>query len=80
MSMRSSSLQDTSPAALRLCCVTMRSSALPVQVLQDVTLSIDPGARIAIIGRNGCGKSTLIRLITGTLRQTAYERDSMIHI
>src|SRR5260370_7126055 len=33
-------------------------------VLDDFTLSINAGEHIAIIGPNGCGKSTLIKTIT----------------
>jgi ATP-binding cassette, subfamily B, bacterial MsbA len=32
-------------------------------VLQDVTFRIEPGETLAIIGPNGCGKSTLINLL-----------------
>mmetsp|Transcript_12889 Transcript_12889/g.38933 ORF Transcript_12889/g.38933 Transcript_12889/m.38933 type:complete len:605 (-) Transcript_12889:1340-3154(-) len=50
---------------------TARARAVPAnQVIQDVTLSIEPDSRIAIIGRNGSGKSTLIRLITGETQPT----------
>jgi len=34
-------------------------------VLKDLTLGIAAGERIGIVGRNGDGKSTLLRLITG---------------
>jgi branched-chain amino acid transport system ATP-binding protein len=34
-------------------------------VLQDVTLSVDEGALIAVVGRNGMGKTTLIHSIIG---------------
>jgi len=34
-----------------------------VPVLHDITLSIEPGVRVAIIGRSGAGKSTLLNTI-----------------
>lgn len=35
------------------------------QVLQDVSLGIGKGDSIAVLGRNGCGKTTLLKLISG---------------
>lgn len=37
-------------------------------VLQNVSLSISPGKKIAILGRSGTGKSTLLKLVTGALK------------
>ena len=34
-------------------------------VLRDVTLGVAGGERIGVVGRNGDGKSTLLRLISG---------------
>ncbi|MBD2200473.1 MULTISPECIES: ATP-binding cassette domain-containing protein [Calothrix] len=34
-------------------------------VLQDIDLEIQPGEFVAIVGRSGCGKSTMLRLIAG---------------
>jgi ATP-binding cassette subfamily F protein uup len=34
-------------------------------VLRDVTLGIAAGERIGVVGRNGDGKSTLVRLVAG---------------
>lgn len=37
----------------------------PAHVLRDVNLIVRPGERVGILGRNGAGKSTMIRLISG---------------
>ena len=34
-------------------------------ILEDLSLKIRPGEYIAIVGRTGCGKSTLVRLLLG---------------
>lgn len=39
--------------------------------LTNVTLAVDQGARIAIIGRNGQGKSTLMNLMVGRIAPTS---------
>ena len=39
-----------------------------VPILKDASLSLEPGERAAIVGRNGVGKSTLFSVITGALR------------
>ena len=36
-------------------------------LLDDANLAIDPGRRIGLVGRNGTGKSTLLRAISGEL-------------
>src|SRR5712691_1165234 len=35
------------------------------EVLKDVTLAIDRGEYVSIIGHSGCGKSTLLNIIAG---------------
>ncbi|HEY4068289.1 MAG TPA: ABC transporter ATP-binding protein [Burkholderiaceae bacterium] len=37
----------------------------PLPVLADITLTVDPGEFVSIVGSSGCGKSTLLRLIVG---------------
>ena len=39
-------------------------------VLHPLSMNIDPGERIAIIGRNGSGKSTLAKLLVGLFQPT----------
>ncbi|WP_169583581.1 ABC transporter ATP-binding protein [Rhodobacter capsulatus] len=41
----------------------LRDGAL--EVLRDITLTVDPGEFVTIVGASGCGKSTLLRLILG---------------
>lgn len=36
--------------------------------LKDITLEIEEGAHIAVVGESGCGKSTLLKLIVGLYR------------
>ncbi len=42
-----------------------------VPLLDDASLQIDAGERIAIVGRNGTGKSTLLKIIAGELEPDA---------
>ena len=42
-----------------------------VDVLRNVTFNVEAGERIAIIGANGIGKTTLMRCLAGELRPTA---------
>ncbi len=39
-------------------------------ILHDINLEIKPGEFIAIIGKSGCGKTTLLRLIAGLTEPT----------
>jgi len=42
-----------------------------ITATDNVTLSVEKGARHALIGPNGAGKTTIINLLTGVLRPTA---------
>ena len=42
-----------------------------VHALQGVTLKVQPGETLALLGPSGAGKTTLFRLLNGTLRPTA---------
>ena len=37
----------------------------PVEVLKDISLSIDEGDFLVLVGPSGCGKSTTLRLLAG---------------
>lgn len=41
------------------------------QVLQGVELALDPGEIVAVIGRNGVGKSTFMRTLIGLLKPSS---------
>jgi ATPase subunit of ABC transporter with duplicated ATPase domains len=41
------------------------------EVLRDVSLGVDTGQRIGIVGRNGDGKTTLLRVLAGALEPDA---------
>ncbi|MCL4068042.1 ABC transporter ATP-binding protein [Pseudomonas sp. GX19020] len=39
----------------------------PVEALSDVSLSVAPGQRVALLGHNGAGKSTMMKIILGLI-------------
>ena len=51
--------------AIELSHVTFRYESDTPDVLSDLSLQIRAGEYVAIVGRTGCGKSTLVRLLLG---------------
>jgi lipoprotein-releasing system ATP-binding protein len=49
---------------------------ITIQVLKDVTFSIEQGEFISVIGKSGCGKSTLLYILS--TMDTDYEGDLII--
>jgi branched-chain amino acid transport system ATP-binding protein len=49
----------------------VRAGYGPVTVLQDVSLEVNPGEVVTIVGGNGAGKTTTLRAICGLIRPTA---------
>ncbi|MDX1529517.1 MAG: ATP-binding cassette domain-containing protein, partial [Gammaproteobacteria bacterium] len=45
-------------------------------VLQDIDIAISPGDRIGLLGRNGSGKSTFIRLLAGEIEPLSGSRET----
>jgi ABC-type polysaccharide/polyol phosphate transport system ATPase subunit len=41
------------------------------QALNDVTFRVEPGSALGIVGHNGSGKSTMLKLLTGIMRPTS---------
>ena len=42
-----------------------------VVALEDVTLDVDPGEIVALVGDNGAGKSTVVKCLAGIYPPTA---------
>src|SRR5438552_5224093 len=45
-----------------------------VRALQDLSLKVDSGERLGVIGLNGAGKSSLLKLLAGVYPPTAGRR------
>lgn len=63
-----SSLDSAAPAALELSNVTLRLSENAPPLLNSADLRIEAGEKVAIVGRTGSGKTTILRLFSGLLR------------
>ncbi|MCR5856193.1 ABC transporter ATP-binding protein [Mesorhizobium sp. J428] len=50
---------------------TIRKSFGKVAVLHGITLDIEPGEFISLLGASGCGKTTLLRIVAGLESATA---------
>ncbi len=48
-----------------LSCTNLRYSIGTRVLIDGVSFSIEPGQRIGLVGRNGCGKTTLLRILSG---------------
>ena len=53
--------QATGDVDIRALCIAVGGSHQHRELLQDAHLSLRRGVRYGLVGRNGCGKSTLMR-------------------
>jgi nitrate/nitrite transport system ATP-binding protein len=51
--------------------VTFSRGPIRSEVLRDISLRVEQGEFIAIIGHSGCGKSTLLNVIAGLVKATS---------
>lgn len=59
------------PGRLDLRQVSFRYDPYSPPVLRDITVTIEPGTRVAVVGASGAGKTTLALLILGLYQPTA---------
>jgi ATP-binding cassette subfamily F protein 3 len=62
--------------------VTYQYSKSGPVVLDNITITVHPGDRVGLVGKNGEGKSTLVKLLIGQLKPTkgVVERHSRLRI
>ena len=58
-----------SPPVPLLTCTNIEHRYGDTIILDGVSLSVEPGERIGLVGRNGTGKSTLLKIMAGMIRQ-----------
>ena len=46
-------------------------NGMPVAALQNVNMDIEEGQFLCLVGRSGCGKTTLLRILAGLERQSS---------
>jgi NitT/TauT family transport system ATP-binding protein len=75
IALRESPLPESKEAAisLRSVGVTFKTDAGPVEAVKGIDLVIGKGEFVSIVGRSGCGKSTILRAVAGLIKASAGE-------
>lgn len=51
--------------------VAFRYSSTDPDIVEDISLTIEPGSKVALVGATGSGKSTFAKMVLGLLRPTS---------
>ncbi|PVH30531.1 ABC transporter ATP-binding protein [Pararhodobacter oceanensis] len=65
--------------SLKGACLTLQGNAGPVDILQDISLEIEQGESIGLVGPSGSGKSSLLMLMGGLERATGGTVQALEH-
>jgi ATP-binding cassette, subfamily F, member 3 len=60
--------EEIAPVMPLLACANIRYAIGTRILLDGLAMSVDAGERIGLVGRNGCGKTTLMRILSGRLK------------
>lgn len=63
----------SSPVASLLSVTEVTLSYGNQRLLEGVTLAVSPGEKVGMVGRNGCGKTSLLKILAGTERADSGE-------
>jgi NitT/TauT family transport system ATP-binding protein len=50
--------------------VTLQTANGPLRIIEDIDFIVEPGEIVAVVGRSGTGKTTLLKVLSGLLRPT----------
>lgn len=70
-SSKGAATQDTQALRRIVQQITRRPSLVTVTALKEISLVVERGESVGIIGRNGSGKSTIMKLISGQMAPTS---------
>ncbi len=59
------SFADETNEGIEFCDVTFTYPGMNKPVLEHISFRLEPGRHYALVGENGCGKSTLVKLLVG---------------